>query len=64
VHKQEHAALAEKVANFAAELASPDEDRVQAVLAELISFLGIWWKYHILDTDMKYAKLFREKGVK
>jgi len=63
-HKQEHAALAEKVGNFAAELNSADESRVQAVLAELINFLSIWWKYHILDTDMKYARLFREKGVK
>ncbi len=28
-----------------------------------MNFLSIWWKYHILDTDMKYAKLFPEKGV-
>ena len=63
-HKQEHAALAEKVGNFAAELNGADASRVQAVLAELMNFLSIWWKYHILDTDMKYAQLFREKGVK
>jgi hemerythrin len=64
VHKQEHAALAEKVDQFSAELNSADEDRRRAVIAELMSFLSIWWKYHILETDMKYAKLFREKGVK
>lgn len=63
VHKREHAALAEKVADFAAELNAADDSRVQAVLVELVSFLGIWWKYHILDTDMKYAALFREHGV-
>ena len=63
-HKQEHAALAEKVANFAADLNSADETRIQGVLAELMNFLSIWWKYHILDTDMKYAALFRAKGVK
>ena len=63
-HKQEHAALAEKVSKFAAELNGADESRVQAILVELMNFLSIWWKYHILDTDMKYAKLFREKGVK
>jgi hemerythrin len=62
-HRQEHAALAEKVANFAAELNSADESKVQSVLVELMNFLSIWWKYHILDTDMKYAALFREKGV-
>ena len=63
VHKQEHAALAEKIDKFAAELANADEGRLRAVVEELMSFLGIWWKYHILDTDMKYAKLFREKGL-
>ena len=64
LHKQEHAALAERVEKFAAELVSADESRIQEVTSELMNFLGIWWKYHILDTDMKYAKLFREKGVK
>jgi hemerythrin len=64
IHKQEHAALAEKVDNFAAELNSADGDRLRAVIAELTAFLGMWWKYHLLETDMKYAKLFREKGLK
>ncbi len=62
-HKQEHAVLAEKIDKFAAELNSADEGKRRAVVAELINFLGLWWKYHILETDMKYAKLFREKGV-
>jgi hemerythrin len=64
LHKQEHAALAEKVETFAAELNSADESARGAVIAELMNFLAIWWKYHILDTDMKYAALFREKGLK
>jgi len=64
VHKQEHAALAEKVEAFAAELNAADEGARGAVIAELMNFLAIWWKYHILDTDMKYAALFREHGVK
>lgn len=63
LHKQEHAALAEKIDRFAAELNGADAGARGAVIAELISFLGIWWKYHILETDMKYAELFREKGL-
>lgn len=64
LHKQEHAALAEKIDKFAAELNSADAGARGAVIAELMNFLSIWWKYHILETDMKYAALFREKGLK
>ena len=63
-HKEEHAALIEKVNSIEADLNSASEGRRLAIAAELMSFLGIWWNYHILETDMKYAKLAHEKGLK
>ena len=38
--------------------------KLAALTDEIVSFLGIWWKYHILETDNKYAKFFREHGLK
>ena len=63
-HKEEHATFIERVAKYSADLNSGSEAGRRAVAEELMSFLELWWKYHILETDMKYAKLFREKGLK
>lgn len=63
-HKVEHATFIEKVAKFSAALNSGTEDSRREVTEELMGFLELWWKYHILETDMKYAKLFRERGLK
>jgi hemerythrin len=35
-----------------------------ALTEEIINFLGIWWKFHILETDLKYAKFFKDAGLK
>jgi hemerythrin len=63
VHKQEHAVFIENVGKFASELNRALDGGSMTLATELMSFLGIWWKYHILETDMKYAKLFHEKGI-
>ncbi|MEO8410674.1 MAG: bacteriohemerythrin, partial [Propionivibrio sp.] len=63
-HKLEHATFIEKVAKFSADLNRGSEEGRRAVAGELMNFLELWWKYHILETDMKYAKLFKERGLK
>lgn len=64
VHKAEHGVFLDKVDKLAAELDSASAERRQSAISDLLDFLGMWWKFHILETDMKYAKLFRDSGLK
>ncbi len=64
-HKDEHAVCVKMVNKFVRDFNSESQGgKLAALTDELLSFLGIWWKYHILETDNKYAKFFREHGLK
>ncbi len=63
-HKLEHGVFIKKVGKFAREVDKASDSNLAGLIAELIEFLGMWWNYHILESDMKYARLFREKGLK
>jgi hemerythrin len=64
-HQDEHAVCIKMVTKFAKDFNSEMQgEKLAALTDELVSFLGIWWKYHILETDLKYAPFFREKGLR
>lgn len=55
-HKKEHNDLTLKVRSFQKKL----EDRGEKIPLELISFLRTWLIHHILNTDMKYKRFFKD----
>lgn len=63
-HKREHEALVEKVGAFANAFEQTPRGARSALAMELLQFLQIWWRYHMMVTDSKFVRLFREKGLK
>jgi len=63
-HKREHGALIEKVGAFVDEIEHAPAASRPALARELLQFLQIWWRYHMMDTDSKFVALFREKGLR
>ena len=62
-HKQEHDALIEKVTAFVDDFERAPAESRAALAKELLQFLQIWWRYHMMDTDSKFVALFRQKGL-
>ena len=62
-HKLEHNALIEKVSDLAAELEKAPSDSRSVQAEELLQFLKIWWRYHMMETDSKFVALFKERGL-
>jgi len=64
VHKDEHAVCIKMVSKFVKDFNNEIKGKKLAALTqEIIGFLSIWWKFHILETDVKYGKFFRDKGL-
>ena len=63
-HKREHEALIENVGAFVDEFEHASAASRPALARELLQFLQIWWRYHMMDTDSKFVALFREKGLR
>ncbi len=63
-HKDEHTVCIKMVTKFARDFNGDMQgEKLAALIEEVVGFLNIWWKYHILETDLKYATFFREKGL-
>ena len=62
-HKQEHDALIAKVSDFADELEHAEPAARAALVEELMQFMKIWWRYHMMETDSKFVALFKQKGL-
>jgi hemerythrin len=62
-HKREHDALIAKVSAFADDFQKAEHSSESALAAELLQFLQIWWRYHMMETDSKFVALFNEKGL-
>jgi len=62
-HKREHDALIEKVSAFASDFDKAVRSSRSALATELLQFLQIWWRYHMMETDSKFVALFKEKGL-
>jgi hemerythrin len=62
-HKLEHNALIEKVSAFADDFEKAPGSSRSALAKELLQFLSIWWRYHMMETDSKFVTLFKEKGL-
>jgi len=62
-HKREHDALIQKVSDFADHFNSALRDGKSDPAKELLDFLNIWWRYHMMDTDSKFVALFKQKGL-
>ena len=62
-HKREHDALIEKVSAFADDFEKAPRDAKSALATELLQFLQIWWRYHMMETDSKFVTLFKKKGL-
>jgi hemerythrin-like metal-binding protein len=62
-HQQEHAALIARVNAFANEYESGSPGSRVDLARQLLQFLDIWWRYHMLETDAKFVALFHEKGL-
>ncbi len=63
-HKREHAALIDKVTAFANDFGSAQRGSKPELAKDMLQFLQIWWRYHMLETDSKFASLFKEKGLR
>ena len=63
-HKREHDALIEKVSAFANDFEKALRSSRSDLAKELLQFLQIWWRYHMMETDSKFVALFREKGLR
>ncbi len=63
-HKREHNALIEKVSAFANAFESAQRGSRSALARELLQFLQIWWRYHMMETDSKFVSFFKQKGLK
>jgi len=62
-HKREHDALIEKVNSFANDFEKALRSSRSDIAKELLQFLQIWWRYHMMETDSKFVALFKEKGL-
>jgi hemerythrin len=62
-HQEEHAALIARVNAFANEYENSAPGSRAGLARQLLEFLGIWWRYHMLETDAKFVALFHEKGL-
>ena len=62
-HKREHDALIEKVNAFADDFEKALSSSKSALATELLQFLQIWWRYHMMETDSKFVALFKERGL-
>lgn len=62
-HKREHDALIEKVSAFADDFEKARSGSRSALATELLQFLRIWWRYHMMETDSKFVTLFKERGL-
>jgi len=62
-HKQEHDALIEKVTAFTESFEKALGSSKSALAAELLQFLQIWWRFHMMETDSKFVALFKERGL-
>jgi hemerythrin len=62
-HKLEHAVLTDKVSAFVHDFEMGSPAGRPALARQLLQFMKIWWRYHMLDTDAKFVKLFKEKGL-
>jgi hemerythrin len=62
-HKREHDALIEKVSAFANDFEKALHSSRSALAKELLQFLQIWWRYHMMETDSKFVTLFKERGL-
>ncbi len=62
-HKREHDALIEKVSIFARDFEKALRSSRPAQAAELLQFLQIWWRYHMMETDSKFVDLFKKRGL-
>jgi len=62
-HKREHDALIAKVNAFAYDIDRARLNSGPALATELLQFLQIWWRYHMMETDSKFVALFKEKGL-
>ena len=63
-HKREHDALIEKVSAFANDFERALGSSRSDLARELLQFLQIWWRYHMMETDSKFVALFKERGLK
>ena len=63
-HKREHDALIEKVSAFANDFERALGSSRSDLARELLQFLQIWWRYHMMETDSKFVTLFKERGLK
>ena len=62
-HKLEHNALIEKVSALAADFENAPNSSRSIQAKELLQFLQIWWRYHMMETDSKFVTLFKQKGL-
>ena len=62
-HKREHDALIEKVSAFANDLEHAQGGSRSVLVKELLEFLKIWWRYHMMETDSKFVALFKARGL-
>jgi hemerythrin-like metal-binding protein len=62
-HKHEHDALIEKVNAFANDYQKAVLSSRSDLAKELLQFLQIWWRYHMMETDAKFVTLFKERGL-
>jgi hemerythrin len=62
-HKLEHDALIEKVSAFASDFEKAPGESRSALAEELLQFLKIWWRYHMMETDSKFVALFKARGL-
>lgn len=62
-HKREHDALIQKVSDFADHFDSVLREGKSDPARELLDFLKIWWRYHMMETDSKFVALFKQKGL-
>ncbi|MFH1061515.1 MAG: bacteriohemerythrin [Candidatus Omnitrophota bacterium] len=60
----EHMAEHDKFRKKTKELKLKMQKQGYVMSMELLSYLKIWWKKHILITDMKYSEFFNEHGLK
>ena len=58
-HKAEHADLVRQVSDFQDQL----KQGKKFFTLQLMGFLKDWLINHILKTDMRYGKFFRERGI-
>ena len=63
-HKREHDALIEKVSALANDFEKAIRGSESDLAKELLQFLQIWWRYHMMETDSKFVTLFKERGLK